>query len=241
VVVHTTTQVKAANEIGRAPTNTNIRASDVLKGKWIYLVGDSSMRMFSGALISLLNGTLEDPRFGSFIIQDKGGCTAFDGGCLREYIDFQTRIRVSYTFKTFVSQRATSMENLISPSQQPDIILLATGAWDGYKNRDKSGAAWGNATGDLLDQMMKDYPTSQIVVATLVSCYPTYKKIALTYNNELRRQVVSLSNSSARSNSLHLLDREPSTIFQSNRSLCEGWHAYGSVVLGHAEEFLNLF
>ena len=216
------------------------RALHLLEGKWVYILGDSSLRMFNGALISLLNGTLDDPRFGSYMIHDKGSCegeaSPKGGGCLREYIDMQNRIRLTFTFKTFVGQKAISMENLISPSQQPDVVVLATGAWDKY-HKIQTGPQAGNATICLLKEMMRQYPRTDFVVATLISCHRRFRPFALAYNNELRRQLPSLSKRGRR---VYLLDREPSTIKVRNATLCEGWHAYSSIVLGHVDEFLDM-
>jgi hypothetical protein len=218
-------------------------ALNLLQGKWVYLLGDSSIRMFNAATISRLNGTLEDPRFGSYITHDKGGCTDESNGasgCLREYIDMENKIRLSYTFKTYVSQDAPTMENLISPSQQPDVILLATGAWDGYSkamggSKTMGGTEAGNATIALVLEMMDRHPSTDFVLATLVSCHLPFQKYAFAYNAEIRRHIPALDQ-----RRVQLLDREPSTTHGVRLRSCEGWHAYGKIVLGHVDEFLSI-
>jgi hypothetical protein len=84
--------------------------------------------------------------------------------------------------------------------------------------------------------MMDLYPSTDLVVATLVSCHLKFQTFAFAYNAEIRRHIPALDQ-----RRVQLLDREPSTSWiRSNRSLCEGWHAYGNIVLGHVDEFLNL-
>ena len=230
---------------GQAPLSiekrNQLHALEVLQGKWIFLLGDSSIRMFNAATISRLNGTLEDPRFGRYRMEvpDKGNCTresnAGKSGCLREYIDMENKIRLTYSFKTYLSQEATTMENLISPSQQPDVILLGTGAWDGSSNT-MSGTEAGSATIALVRKMMDLYPSTDFVLATLVSCDRGWQRYAFAYNAEIRRRIPALDHQGR----LQLLDREPSTRDARSRGSCEGWHAYGNIVLGHVDEFLNL-
>jgi hypothetical protein len=246
-----TTKIDTKAASGQAPPSIQQikqrHALNLLQGKWVYLLGDSSIRMFNAAAISLINGTLEDPRFGSYLTHDKGGCTDESNGasgCLREYIDMENKIRLSYTFKTYVSQEATTMENLISPSQQPDVILLGTGAWDGYSktmggsdgsSKKMGGTEAGNATIALVREMMDLHPSTDFVLATLVSCHLQFQRYAFAYNAEIRRHIPTLDQ-----RRVQLLDREPSTRHGVRSRSCEGWHAYGNIVLGHVDEFLKL-
>ena len=74
-----------------------LKVSGGLQDVWIHIHGDSSMRMFTAALISRLNGTLMDTRFGSYTSHDKGGCQGEDDpqdACFREYLDFSRRVRL---------------------------------------------------------------------------------------------------------------------------------------------------
>jgi hypothetical protein len=52
------------------------RVKTCLRNRWIYIIGDSSFRMFFKALINQIDPTFEDPRFGSYKRLDKGGCGA---------------------------------------------------------------------------------------------------------------------------------------------------------------------
>ena len=111
-----------------ATTSAGVRAAAAARGTWVYLLGDSSIRMFNAALIERLNGTLDDRRFGSYKIHDKGGCTdneAVNGqqtfACLREFIDWRSNTRVTFTFKTYAKQRTAVLDHLTSHASMPDV------------------------------------------------------------------------------------------------------------------------
>lgn len=208
-----------------------------LQDVWIHIHGDSSMRMFTAALISRLNGTLMDTRFGSYTSHDKGGCQGEadpQDACFREYLDFSRRVRLTYVFKTFSSQRDTYLPKLITDSQRPTHFLFATGAWDlGYSNNPLNGTIYNTAS--FLRETSEMFPDSLTVFANLVACHPSFVESALRFNSLIREKIqVELSEHVA------LLDREADTIGVSNRSLCEGWHAYGNIVLNHVARFLEI-
>lgn len=205
-----------------------------LRGKWIYIVGDSSMRMFFRALIHVIEPELNDPHFGSYLNHDKSGCVAetdghTGGGCLREYYNGKLRIRITYSFKTFADQPTLALSWLISKSQVPDIILGSTGAWDIYHKRtqfDKSVMWFRN--------LSASYPSASILAITLVAC-PPFRNQVTGLNSKL---VGALLNQSIPK--LSILDRQASTaiIGRSDSKLCEGFHAMGPLVLLHVHAFL---
>jgi len=203
-----------------------------LQNRWIYLVGDSSLRMFLRGLIHVIEPTFADPHFGSYLIHDKGGCVSEEdghagGGCLREYFNRDMQLRITFSFKTFADQPSLAMSWLISESQQPDIIVGATGAWDVYFKKmdlDKS-VGWFRG-------LANTYSTSLILAMTLVSC-PPFRAIVTEHNKMLAEALLkeNLGN-------LAVLDRQASTEPVQDAAVCEGFHAYGSLTLLHVHEFL---
>lgn len=210
---------------------------------WLYIVGDSSMRMFSAALVERLNGTLQDTMFGSYRVHDKGGCESADDGhvgmgCTRELIDWMNQHRVTYTFKTVARQKTVALDHLISSSQVPDMFLLATGAWDIYKNHNIDDAI--NDTWSWVEDMTSSYPNAKFAICTLISCWPDFKERAMSYNKRLRSLIQS-RNHQEDQHPIYLLDREHSTVNVTNRTLCEGFHAYESIVQSYVAEIWEHF
>ena len=208
-----------------------------LKKKWVYLVGDSSFRMLTAAFVERLNGTLEDPQFGSYMVHDKGGCTAEEDGakgfgCLREYISWEHGVRLTFTFKTIAAQPTAVLDHLVTVSAQPDVFVLTTGAWD--KSYGHQITETVRETIKWVDGMLLHYPTSKFIFFTLVACHKEFKKWALAFNAAMRNNFAAHAR-------VHLFDREPSTVLiENNKTLCEGWHAYGPIVKGHLAGLLDI-
>lgn len=245
-------RVKFLDEPDSIPDSTKAAAVQILKHKWVYLIGDSSLRMFFGALIATLNGTLADPRFGSYEHHDKGGCVgnmerkSDQGmGCLREYFDPDNRIRITYSFKTMAEQHVTAMDVLISAEQVPDVFLLTTGPWDltykihngqnlDVKSTVKQAVRW-------VMGMRTKYPSSTVSFATLVAC-DNMRHAAKTFNRLVRRQLPW-------DDRLLCLDRQPSTVdipgkcskeqIAARKCQCAGWHAFNDVVMQHLTMWLG--
>ena len=256
-----------AERVGRRPPLAWVRAPAVpgaatpvvptalalscLRNRWIYCIGDSSMRMYFKALLEVLAPGFADSRFGSFTELDKGGCSGGvrdktvkgglrgeeeygdkGGGCLREYFDHENGIRVTFSFKTFARQQMKAEEWLVSGTQVPDLFLTATGAWDlTYRTTMKQAtpeeaAAEGAAAAAWAQGMASMYPESPLLTMTLNSCHAQFRDIALRWNAALHGNTDPHTHPT-----VALLDREPATIVVTNTSMCEGWHAFGSIVL----------
>lgn len=202
------------------------------RATWIYVLGDSSLRILNAALVDHFNRTLQDSHFGSFLVSDKGGCVAEDTGhtglgCLREFISWDHMVRITYSFKTYASQKILVLDHLTSHSQQPDVFVLATGAWDFY-----GGRSVGDTLSDTLQwirAMRKAYPASRLIFCNLVSCHPGFKHLALPFNAQL--------NGSA---TVPVLDRQWNTVNVTDHTLCEGWHAQGVLVKQHVHALLEM-
>ncbi len=203
-----------------------------LENRWIYLVGDSSLRMFFRALIHVIEPTFADPHFGSYLIHDKGGCVSEEdghlgGGCLREYFNRDMRLRITFSFKTFADQPSLALDWLISESQKPDIIVGATGAWDIYFEKLDLGKSVG-----WFRHIAEVYSASLILAVTLVSC-PPFRAVATEHNSVLVRALLDQNFSN-----LAVLDRQASTGVVEDEAVCQGFHAYGSLTLLHIHAFL---
>jgi hypothetical protein len=209
-------------------------AVEMLSNRWVYIVGDSSMRMFFRALIHIIEPEFNDPHFGSFIIHEKGGCTNPEdghagGGCLREYLDKKTHIRLTYSFKTLAQQKTLALDWLISKAFVPDIIIGATGAWDIYASG--KGDAIGTAV--WYKEMSEHYSTAQILAITTIAC-PPHRDVVTTYNTQVTPLLLSMNLPR-----LAILDRHASTFQVQDKAVCEGFHAYGDLVLMHVHAFLG--
>ena len=205
-----------------------------LQNRWIYLVGDSSLRMFLRALIHVIEPTFVDPHFGSYLIHDKGGCVSEEdghsgGGCLREYFNRDMRIRITFSFKTFADQPTLAMSWLISESQKPDIIVGATGAWDVYYKKMDLQV---NKSVGWFRSIANTSSTSLILAMTLVSC-PPFRAVATEHNKLLAEALLK-----ANLSNLAVLDRQASTMGVQDAAVCHGFHAYGALTLLHVREFL---
>lgn len=206
------------------------------KPDWVYIIGDSSMRMFTAALVERLNGTLEDPRFGSYMKHEKGGCVQGedDGdkgmGCTREYINWELKRRVTFSFKTFATQPTAAAEHLITDSIVPNIFVLATGAHDFYAAHRMLDVV--RDTLEWVRQMRAAFPDALLIVCTLVSCNQHYRSKAVRFNRRIRGLNAT--------DNIIILDREPSTIDVQNNSLCNVWHCFGPIVQGHVNEFWQM-
>ena len=233
------------------PAVSTARALSCLQHRWIYCIGDSSMRMYFKALLEVLAPGFDDPRFGSFTKLDKGGCSGGvrdktvkgglrgeeeygdkGGGCLREYFDHENGIRVTFSFKTFAKQQMKAEEWLVSGTQVPDLFLTATGAWDlTYRTTLKQAtpeeaAAEGTAAAAWAQGMASMYPESPVLTMTLNCCHNRFRDIAARWNAALQEHIGLDAHPT-----VALLDREPATIGVTNTTMCEGWHAFGSIVL----------
>jgi hypothetical protein len=211
--------------------------------------------MFFRALIEAIDPGFDDPRFGSFRVIDKGGCTGFvkdksvkggkrgeeelgdqGGGCLREYFNAEHGIRITFSFKTYSRQETKAMDWLISPSHQPDVFLTATGAWDLTYRKSLQRATLDEADAEAdsavrwIKSVATDHPTALVLGMTLNSCHASHADLAARWNSRFLE--AKIDNNSPR---VAVLDRAPLTPpwpkGKENASLCEGWHAYNEVAV----------
>lgn len=210
----------------------------VLQDSWVHITGDSSLRMFTAALIHRLNNSGEvDSRFGSFSIHDKGGCEGEQDpkdACFREYINFPQGIRITYVFKTFASQPDLFLPKLVTDTQRPKHFLFATGAWDlGYSSSFVNETVI--QTLNWLNETILAFPDSTVTFANLVACHPSFKEKAVTFNRDIWEKIQQ-----SHLEEVRILDRERGTVNVTDTTLCEGWHAYKEIVLGHVDYFFRI-
>ena len=187
------------NNDGTTGTNQNKEK----KPEWLYIVGDSSMRMFNAALVGRLNGTsgLQDPNFGSYIVHDKGGCVGNEEhkgdvgmGCTREFIDWDNKRRITYTFKTVAAQKTAALDHLITESNKPTMYLLATGAHDLYRKNDIIESAeqtieWIRDLqhGSGISKSTYSSHDTKFMFATLISCGRGSRNESVVYNDHVKK------------------------------------------------------
>jgi hypothetical protein len=221
-----------------------------LKGKWVYILGDSSCRMFFSALVEKANGTLQDWRFGSYKEHVKGGCTGGveekDGhrtiGCLREY--FGDSIRMTFGFQAYGQHQNEVFKSLVSDSQQPDLMLVETGAWalsyGRYYNHSYTIQDIVNQTYIFLDHIRSVYQ-GPIVWLGLPAC-GIFRDDVKKLHVLLKPAILQYGNSSVtRAPSPLYLDRQSSTEMFDDLAICEGFHPFGNVTLLHLNMLLNIY
>jgi len=207
------------------------------KPHWIFLLGDASVRMLNAALVEHVNGSLEDSRFGSYEVHDEGGCVqAEEGGedgalgCVREFVGWDPHVRLTYLFKPEAATRLALLGHFATPSAQPDTFVLATGAHDFYHHHSVNQTVRG--TSAWITEMLARFPASRFVFLNLVACHKKFRERALQFNAAVGRQWAGHPR-------VRLVDRGASTEHITNTARCEGWHAYGCVVLQHLGEVLD--
>eukprot|EP00316_Scyphosphaera_apsteinii_P023856 CAMPEP_0119333166 /NCGR_PEP_ID=MMETSP1333-20130426/84513_1 /TAXON_ID=418940 /ORGANISM="Scyphosphaera apsteinii, Strain RCC1455" /LENGTH=336 /DNA_ID=CAMNT_0007343149 /DNA_START=147 /DNA_END=1157 /DNA_ORIENTATION=+ len=244
----------------------------ILQGRWVYIVGDSSARMlFAGLIHSKLELTT-DRHFGSYLEHHKSGCFGVgvngksgffntaetdshrSSACLREYVDLALALRITYSFQTFANQHIEAVRALTSPSQVPDLWLLAVGPWDFAYTKHAVNETYSLVVARVQEIHAK-YPSSWVAVATVVACdNGNFSPRILPFNALLRAHQWG--------GRTFLLDREPSTIKENvtradwstvnkdgiGRSFhpgtelrCEGFHAYGPIALHHLDLLINMY
>ena len=221
----------------------------VLKRKWLYIIGDSSTRFLTAALLSssLLNLSRGDSHFGTFTERKKLGCSNEGVECLREFVDFDVPLRVTFSFNALAKSMPANLAELTSEAQQPDLILFATGAWDIYQHQTAKDTF--AAVVDSVKQLETTFPRAALGVATLVSCNHCQQHPATCPLNRFIR------NHKEWGPRTFIVDREPSTVHenvtQANKEgdplpgkgplRCEGFHAYGDIALHHLYLLLSQF
>ena len=212
------------------------------------------MRMFFRALIEAVDPSFEDPRFGSYKVHDKGGCEGeylgnAGGGCLREFFDYRSGIRITFSFKTFASQKTLALDWLISPSQQPDVFLTATGAWDLHRHKPKDPNAAPDDKCDLAKScedpvvasgeavawtraLAQAHPSSLVLAATLVNCAPYHVAAKAAWN----RHFLAANLDKDEGGRIAVLDRAPITPVglstkTDGRDDCNDFHAFNNIAL----------
>jgi hypothetical protein len=218
-------------------------AQKIVRNRWIYLVGDSSLRMLFRAFLDRIDPGFKDNRFGSFLVHDKGGCQNEEdgdkgGGCLREYVNMTLHSRITFSFKTYSHQPTLALSWLISESQIPDVLILATGAWDLYKNKKASA----NPSVTWITTLARAYPRKPpLVIALSLNVCPgrEYFPQAVRWNADFLVRLNKIIVEQNISN-LKIVDRQPSTILEKNPKLCGGYHAYEYLARGHVQQILDV-
>ena len=193
--------------------------------------------MLNAAFVERLNGTLQDPRFGSYVNHDKGGCEGDQEehgegfACFREYVNWQHKVRLTFTFKTYASQPTVLLDHITTTSNHPDVFVMATGAWDFYYNHPVQKTI--DDTKAWLYGMRQRYPSSTLVFFTLVSCYPSKVDVAQAFNKGIQAAMASET-------WLHFIDRQTNTLGVTDTAVCEGWHALGPLAQQHLASLLDL-
>ena len=240
--------------------------------RWIFLIGDSSLRMLFAALIeafepdhdTLADGMLPLPSS----THAKGGCNGH--GCLREVFLRAPRLRLTYEFKTFIEPRDDNnasirelWRELITPAQQPDLLVASLGPWDiAYQHHKPFVARDGLLTPEegaraalkwLTDELRQAYHRGPIFWLGLNTCTHGWRPDIANEGARFNKAFLDLAASTPRcprltpllyvdrgSSSAHApLSYSEDAPAKKARHMCEDWHAYGEVAQLHASFVLN--
>jgi len=189
-----------------------------------------------GALVALLNSTLEDDRFPGYEFHHKGGCDhpndEVEGhnriGCLREY--YGGGIRVTFSFQAFGDFPNQVFTSLVSSSQQPDLVVVNTGPWFYYGNATASDERFRVAVQRML-YWLHSNTTAPIVWLSTPVCLPFKESFGGSSSNAIARsEVLNFAKSNGQA---FFLNRHSSTAPVYDVGRCEGFHAWRDVVVLH--------
>ena len=217
------------------------RFRECLRHRWIYIIGDSSLRLFRRELLLFLRHEFNNTSLG-LSTDPFGGCGTGLMHCFRENVDLVNGLRVIYSWQTYADHEAASVPFFVTPhsdaAETPDLFIFTSGAWDTH---DRGPETYDRAT-DLvitnLEKTLEDYPSALVLAMTTVACHP-YQYRSLPWNALLRPKLQKIN-----SPRFSVLDREPSTINLSpfspdNPASCEGFHPQRDVSLGHLSTLLH--
>lgn len=212
--------------------------------KWIYIIGDSSARIFKNALLYYIRSEFNSS-IGLVDSQSNecGGRNTGAGYCMREYVDLAVGIRITYSWKTYFDVQPPEIEMLAIPGAAPDIFIYATGAWDTHlfdNSREHNFTVSALETVKVVQSLAYTYSTSLVLAMTVVSCNP-YTHLSVPWNKEFRSGLLKMSTIGGR---LAFLDREPSTFNLAasepgDPTGCFGFHADRDLSLQHARIILE--
>jgi hypothetical protein len=206
-----------------------------LRRKWIYVIGDSSARFWFYHLGFLVHRTFgNQSKFGAYfaLYPEHGGIAegvlpevCWNGqdkgcGCTRELFDYENGVRLTFSWKTASDENGNVqglLDQLVSrldPSNQPDLFVVATGAWDVLHGRDTdhaAGAAW-----SFLHRLHDTYASSLVAAVTINSCLP-HRSSSVAWNERFLRS------SNAERPRLAVYDRQSGTADLGPED-CDGYH-----------------
>lgn len=202
--------------------------------KWLFFHEDSSLRLLFSSVSQLINPHLmHDPIFPKYELcspdlddkqcemhfkgfndnRTETGATHFE--YFREFWMPKEAVRVTFTFRQQLNNRQINFESFLSPTSQPDLMILQGGAWDKYNDYTVETAI--NNFIEFIDDLQRVY-TGPFIWVSLVNCSPNFMKWAMEFNKRSRVILVKRE--------IPILDRESSSFHlpQHMSNLCEGWH-----------------
>ena len=122
---------------GAAPALDNGQLRVALRGRWVFMVGDSSLRMWYDYIVARLAGDWEgrewDTHWNNFgPTRDNARCQDQMIGC--NYDAWVAGVRVTFVWNTWASSRreaVAEVEKLVDQSTGgPDVLLVDDGPWE---------------------------------------------------------------------------------------------------------------
>ena len=150
---------------------------------WILFLGDSTMRQLASMAVTDLNGTLGDPSWPGVDHRIKSGCVSPEKtgshGCLRDWMN--DYYRVTFIFQTRTNGIEWLHDQLFTPSNQPDLVVVSPGAWDLYKGRWQRGQI-----SEWLELVRELHPNTHAVAQTICNAASPTATAVKILNREMR-------------------------------------------------------
>lgn len=146
----------------------------------------------------------------------------------REWTKFGTRI--VFSFKTFADVPVSqAFQSQVTPSQQPDLLILQFGAWDIYHNHDLGETV---AKGLAYIDHVKMHYSNPLVWLSLVECEP-FRNISMAFNLMMEPHLQHLG--------IAYFSRSATTRDLPNnmQEQCEGFHAWDRISDEHVQWLLR--
>lgn len=138
--------------------------------------------------------------------------------------------RLTFIFKTYASSTPLVLPQLLIPGTHPSLLILQSGAWDGYKRNPIPSSLLALSS---FVSSLRSYYLGPMVWMNLLPCHADFVTYGKEFNEGAREVMRGLG--------VPVFDRAVTLGGDYKRlgKKCEGWHAWEEVVQVHVQGFLQ--
>ena len=223
-------------ELSSSSNDTEYQLQDCLRERWIYIIGDSTGRIFMQAMLLVLYHQFPDgfERYLLYNGQTLPRGTATEDfttpiickqhlntgcGCIREFFDRKNGMRVTFVWAVTAGEGSLYLDSLIGHGNVPDLFVTSVGAWDILNNVPPQIGAE-RAVNWILG-LTATYPSALVVAMTPNACVRIHSMIAQWIAYFCERLLIDINQLEKKT--LVLFDKEPSTRTM-DMEKCDGYH-----------------